>query len=56
MINLNNNTEAILQNQRDQKISKEMHHQRNNTIITKFGIKSLRISLISNMLMEEERT
>ena len=56
MINLNKNTEAILQSQRDQKIAKERHLQRNKTIIKKSGIGSSRILLISNMLMEEERT
>ena len=54
MINLKIYIEAILQSQRDQKISKERHRQRNETTITKFGIRSLRILLISNMLMEEE--
>ena len=51
MINLNKNMEAILQSQRDQKIAKEGHHRRNKTIITKFGIRSSRISLIYNTLM-----
>ena len=56
MINMNQNTEAILQSQIDQKIVKERQLGRNDTIITKFGIRSLRISLISNILVEEERT
>ena len=56
MINMNKNTEVILQIQRDQKITKERHCLRNKTIITKFCIRSSRISLISNMLMVGERT
>ena len=56
MINLNKNTEAILQSQRDQKIAKERHRRINENIIIEFGIRSSRISLISNMLMEEEWT
>ena len=48
MINLNKNTEAISQSQRDQNIAKEMYSQRNRNIITRFGIKSLRITLVSN--------
>ena len=56
MINLNKNTEAILQIQRYQKIAKESYSQRNETIITEFGIISLRILLLSNIPMEEERT
>ena len=55
MINLNKNTVAILKIQRDQNISKERYRQINKTIIKKFGIISSRISLISNMSMEEER-
>ena len=56
MINLNKNTEAILQIQRYQKIAKESYSQRNETIITEFGIISLRILLLSNIPTEEERT
>ena len=40
MINLNKNMEAILQSQKDQKKVKERHRQRNDTIVTKFGIRS----------------
>ena len=56
MINLKKNTEAILKSQRYQKIAKKRRHQRNKTTITKFVIRSSRISLIYNMLMEEEHT
>ena len=56
MINMNKNTEAILQSHRYQNIAKERHSQINKTMITNFGIRSSRIFLISNMLMEEERT
>ena len=52
---MNRNTEEILQSQRDQSIAKERHHQRNKTTIKTFGIISLRILLIYNILMEEER-
>ena len=38
MINLSKNTEAILKRQRHQNVAKESYCQRNNTIITKFGI------------------
>ena len=56
MINLNKSDETIIKSQRDQKIAKESHHQINETIITKFGIRSLRISIISIVLMKEEWT
>ena len=39
MINLNKNTEAILQSKRYQKIAKERHNLRNRIIITKFWYK-----------------
>ena len=56
MINLNKDTEAILQGQRDQKIAEARHRQINKTIITKFGIKFSRVLLISNIIMEEQQT
>ena len=40
MINLNENTEAVLQSQRNEKIAKEKNCRINKTIITKFSIKS----------------
>ena len=56
MINLNKDTEAILQSQRDQKIAQARHRWRNKTIIKKFGIKFSRVLLISNIIMEEQQT
>ena len=54
MINLNKNTEAIF-SERHQNTEKERYCQKYKTIITKFGILSSRVLLISNILMEEER-
>ena len=51
MINLNKTMEAVLQSQRYQKIVNKSHRQINETIIIKFGMRSSRILLISNMLM-----
>ena len=56
MINLNKNTKKISLSKREQKIAKERHRQKNKTIIKKFVIRSSRVSLNYNMVMEEERT
>ena len=56
MINMKKYMEAILKSQRYQKIAKERHRRINKTIITNFDPIILRILLISNMIMEEERT
>ena len=55
MINLNKNTVAIFQSQRDQTIAKERHCRRNEIILTKFYKKFEHIVNLQ-IIMEEERT